>query len=267
MWPFSETNAAAMRTLKTPVYAESSAQSGEEHLPAWKRETKDQHGVSTSSRLARIHASLTISACLKIGKHSRPELQMRREACGIWPSCGEKFGAAPRPATRASHSISRSSVGTAGNRGNERLSSAIVRRPLCRAHLHTSDGVILMRRLSLALGLLAACAATGASAETVNLTGTYRCIQMCRNGMLGAPTFVTQNGQAVNLTTETGEAYQAWPDWSAPYSRIWIDARGEGAVYSPDGMRIQFDDGRVWQRDIGPPSPVVFRRAPVVYSR
>jgi hypothetical protein len=28
-------------------------------------------------------------------------------------------------------------------------------------------------------------------------------------------------------------------------------------------MRIQFDDGRVWQRDIGPP-PVV-RRAPVVY--
>jgi len=51
-----------------------------------------------------------------------------------------------------------------------------------------------MRRLSLALGLLAACAATGASAETVNLTGTYRCIQMCRNGMLGAPTFVTQNG-------------------------------------------------------------------------
>ena len=45
-------------------------------------------------------------------------------------------------------------------------------------------------------GLLdCACAATGASAETVNLTGTYRCIQLCRNGMLGAPTFVTQNGK------------------------------------------------------------------------
>ena len=73
--------------------------------------------------------------------------------------------------------------------------------------------------------------------------------------------------EAVNLTTEAGESYQAWPDWNAPYSRIWIDARGEGAVYSPDGMRIQFDDGRVWQRDIGPPPPVVFRRAPVVYSR
>jgi hypothetical protein len=33
-------------------------------------------------------------------------------------------------------------------------------------------------------------------------------------------------------------------------------AGNEGAIYSPDGMHIQFDDGRVWQRDIGPPSPV-----------
>jgi hypothetical protein len=127
-----------------------------------------------------------------------------------------------------------------------------------------------MRRLSLplAMGLLAACAATGASAETVNLTGTYQCIQMCRDGALGAPAFITQNGDAVNLTTETGESYRAWPDWNAPASRIWIEARGEGAVYSPDGIRIQFDDGRVWQRDFGPPPPpVVVRRAPVVYSR
>ena len=85
--------------------------------------------------------------------------------------------------------------------------------------------------------------------------------------MIGAPAFVTQNEQAVNLTTETGESYRAWPDWYAPYSRIWIDARDEGAVYSPDGMGIQFDDGRVWQRDIGRPPAVVVRRAPVVYGR
>ena len=93
-----------------------------------------------------------------------------------------------------------------------------------------------MRRLSPALSLLAACAVTGAavtgaSAETVNLTGTYRCIQMCRDGMVGAPAFVTQNEQAVNLTTETGESYRAWPDWNAPYSRIWIDARGDGEFF------------------------------------
>lgn len=125
-----------------------------------------------------------------------------------------------------------------------------------------------MRRLSLILGVVAACTAASASAETVNLTGTYRCIQQCRDGMFGAPTFVTQNGDDVNLTTETGDSYRAWPDWSAPDSRLWIDARDEGAVYSPDGMRIQFDDGRVWQRDMGPPPPgVVVRRAPVVWQR
>ena len=73
-----------------------------------------------------------------------------------------------------------------------------------------------MRRLSLALGLLAACVATGASAETVNLTGTYRCIQMCRDGMLGAPTFVTQNGDAVNLTTETGDPIGPGPTGARP---------------------------------------------------
>ena len=121
-----------------------------------------------------------------------------------------------------------------------------------------------MRPLSLVLGVLAACAATGVSAETINLTGTYRCIQMCRDGQFGAPTFVTQNGDAASLTTETGQSYRAWPDWSAPDGRIWIEARDEGAVYSSDGMRIQFDDGRVWQRDIGPP-PVVLRRAPVIW--
>src|ERR1700722_2444440 len=123
-----------------------------------------------------------------------------------------------------------------------------------------------MRRISLVsatLGLMAATAAPAASAETVNLTGTYRCIQMCRDGMLGAATFVTQNGDAVNLTTETGESYRAWPDWNAPLSRICIDGRGGGSVYSPGGLRIQFDDGRVWQREILPPPPVVVRRAPV----
>ena len=125
---------------------------------------------------------------------------------------------------------------------------------------------IEMKRVALVVGLLTACVAGSASAEPFpNLTGTYRCIQLCRDGMIGAPTFVTQNGDAVSLTTETGESYRAWPDWSAPNSRIWIDARDEGAVYSPDGIRIQFDDGRVWQRDL--PPPVIVRRAPVVYGR
>jgi hypothetical protein len=120
-----------------------------------------------------------------------------------------------------------------------------------------------MRRLSLVLGLVAACAATGALAQPINLTGTYRCIQMCRDGNMGYPAYITQNGDTLNLVTETGQSYRAWPDWSAPDSRIWIDARNESAVYSPDGIRIQFDDGRIWQREL--PPPVVVRRAPAVY--
>ena len=121
-----------------------------------------------------------------------------------------------------------------------------------------------MRRLSLALGLLAACAATGASAETVTLTGTYRCIQMCRNGMLGAPTFVTQNGEAVNLTTEAGESYRAWPDWNAPYSRIWIEARGEAPSIRPMACAFSSMMAASGSATSGRPS---WCAAPVVYNR
>jgi len=126
-----------------------------------------------------------------------------------------------------------------------------------------------MRYLPLVIGAVAAFAASGASAQSINLTGTYRCIQDCRDGYLGAPAFVTQNGVNLNLVTETGDSYRAWPDVTAPNSRIWIDVRNESAVYSPDGMRIQFDDGRVWQRDFGPPPPPpgVWRRAPAVWVR
>ena len=95
-----------------------------------------------------------------------------------------------------------------------------------------------MRYLPLVIGAVAALAATGASAQSINLTGTYMCIQDCRDGYLGAPAFVTQNGDNLNLVTETGESYRAWPDVTAPDSRIWIDARNESAVYSPDGMQI-----------------------------
>ena len=121
-----------------------------------------------------------------------------------------------------------------------------------------------MRCLPLVIGAVAAFA-SGASAQSINLTGTYRCIQDCRDDYRGAPAFVTQNGDQINLVTEAGVAYRAWPDLTAPF---WIDARNEGAVYSPDGARIQFDDGTVWQRDFGPPPrPVVWRRAPVVVGK
>jgi hypothetical protein len=125
-----------------------------------------------------------------------------------------------------------------------------------------------MRCLPLVIGVFGAVVAftSGASAQSINLTGTYRCIKDCRDGHVGGPAFVTQNGWNLNLVTETGESYRAWPDLAAPYGRIWIEARNESAVYSPDGMRIQFDDGRIWQRDLGPP-PRGWRRARVVGAR
>ncbi len=52
--------------------------------------------------------------------------------------------------------------------------------------------------------------------------------------------------------TEAGTASRAWPDWFSPTSRIWVDALDEGAVYSPDGMRIQFDNGTIWLRGLPP---------------
>jgi len=118
-----------------------------------------------------------------------------------------------------------------------------------------------MKAISLAIGMLAAVVASSASAQPVNMTGEYKCVQMCRMGLVGSPAFVTQNGPDLNLLNEAGEPARAWPDWFAPATRIWIDAWNEGAVYSPDGMLIQFHNGTIWQRDLGPPpAPPVIRR-------
>ena len=68
-----------------------------------------------------------------------------------------------------------------------------------------------MRCLPLVIGAVAAAFASGASAQSINLTGTYRCIQDCRDGYLGAPVFVTQNGDHLNLVTETGDSTAPCP--------------------------------------------------------
>ncbi len=114
-----------------------------------------------------------------------------------------------------------------------------------------------MKRLSVVVGLAAAVVATGASAQSVDLTGMYRCVQMCRGDL---PAYVTQNGSQLNLLTEAGVPSRAWPDWNFPASRIWVDAFQQSAVYSPDGMIIQFDSGTIWQRDLGPAPVAVPRR-------
>ena len=102
------------------------------------------------------------------------------------------------------------------------------------------------------VGLGAALMTSGASAQSVNLTGTWQCMQNCRGDHLA---YVTQNGPALNLVTESGLASRAWPDWYAPASRLWIDAYNTSAVYTPDGSAIQFDNGTLWTRYIPPPPP------------
>jgi len=110
-----------------------------------------------------------------------------------------------------------------------------------------------MKMLSLTVGLVAALFATGASAQSVNLSGRYNCIAMCRGG---SQPYITQNGPTLNVVTEAGVPSRAWFDWFNPASRIWVEALIQSAVYTPDGLVIQFDSGTVWRRDI----PVVRRR-------
>ena len=101
------------------------------------------------------------------------------------------------------------------------------------------------------VALSAALVATDASAQFLNLTGQYQCIQGC---MLpnAAPAFVTQNGWTLNLVNEIGQPSRAWVDYPG---HIWAEYWHEGAIISPDGLTIQFDNGSVWQRLM--PQPIV----------
>ena len=107
-----------------------------------------------------------------------------------------------------------------------------------------------MKLISLIIGIASLLITTSASAQSVNLTGTYQCMQNCRGVGLA---YITQNGTQLNVLTEAGVPSRAWPDWYFPANRIWIDIYNIGAVYTPDGMNIQFDNGTIWQRYVPPP--------------
>jgi len=90
-------------------------------------------------------------------------------------------------------------------------------------------------------------ASAGSAQVVVNLSGPYQCVQNCAGP---GPAFVTQNGWDLNLTNEVGQPSRAWIDFPG---HIWAQYWNEGAVYSPDGMTIQFDRGTVWQRILPQP--------------
>ena len=80
----------------------------------------------------------------------------------------------------------------------------------------------------------------------LNLSGQFPCVEGCAGGQPGL-TFVTQSGWDINLVNELGQPTRGWVDWPG---HIWAQNWNEGAVYSPDGMTIQFDNGTVWRRNI-----------------
>ena len=84
-----------------------------------------------------------------------------------------------------------------------------------------------------------------ASGVGPGLSGQFQCIAGCA-GVPGLA-FVTQNGWDLNLVNEIGQPSRAWIDWPG---HIWVQSWNEGAVYSADGMTIQFDNGTVWAKSV-----------------
>lgn len=87
---------------------------------------------------------------------------------------------------------------------------------------------------------------TGASAQLQDISGRYRCVQLCKGGSAG-PAFITHayNGFDFDLVNEAGEPARAWIDWPG---HMWIANWNEGAFFALDGLTIRFANGSVWKR-------------------
>jgi hypothetical protein len=111
-----------------------------------------------------------------------------------------------------------------------------------------------MRTSLVVLGAAAitAASAAGALAQPVlNLTGQFQCVKQCVAGP-PALAYITQTEWQLNLVNEAGVGSRGWIDYPG---HIWAEAWNEGAIYSPDGMTIQFDRGTVWERVVAVPPP------------
>ena len=87
---------------------------------------------------------------------------------------------------------------------------------------------------------MAAAPATAVSAQVLNLSGQFQCVKMCAAGP-PALAYITQTEWQMNLVNEAGIPSRAWIDYPG---HIWVQNWNEGAIYSPDGMIIQFDHER-----------------------
>ena len=114
-----------------------------------------------------------------------------------------------------------------------------------------------MRMALTTLAMSAALVATDASAQGIDLTGRYRCVVLCLSGAPGGFAFITQNGWDLNLVNDAGEPSRGWIDYPG---HLWVPDANQGAIYSVDGVTIQFDRGTIWQRAIDEPLPPPGRR-------
>jgi hypothetical protein len=114
----------------------------------------------------------------------------------------------------------------------------------------------IMKVLFTAIVLATTLAASGASAQDANLSGRWQCMAQCL-GPPGGFAFITQNGWDLNVVNDVGMASRAWVDYPG---HIWIDRANIGAIYSPNGFTLQFDNGTIWQRaPMLPPPPLQSR--------
>ena len=99
-----------------------------------------------------------------------------------------------------------------------------------------------MKALTAGLALSTAFIGSGASAQGVNLSGPWQCVTLCV-GPPGGIAYITQYGWDLNVLA--GVPSRAWIDYPG---HIWFELGRQGAIYSPDGLAIQFNSGTVWQR-------------------
>jgi len=60
---------------------------------------------------------------------------------------------------------------------------------------------------------------------------------------------------AGDLNFQAGVPMRGWIDYP---DHVWIDRANQGALYSPDGSTLHFENGTVWQRapEVPPPPPL-----------
>jgi hypothetical protein len=102
-------------------------------------------------------------------------------------------------------------------------------------------------KMALTAACLMAAMSAPAFADSINVDGIYRCVHLCQPGYEGGRAFVGQSGSQLNLVNESGDSATGYIEWPR---RIWSDKWDKGAMVSPDGTKIQFDDGKVWIREM-----------------